>query len=231
MNQTDLQRRLAPLRHYAGPITGVVDQATMDAVRECLTAAVSAPLTDAQVAEAAAAIGVAPAILWAVHDVGAAMLGATGAHIAIRFEPHRFSRLTSQRFDEDYPALSSRDWDPALYPEGVDGRWAQLLDAVALDVDAAFMATSYGRFRVLGQQHHACGAMDPWSFAWEESLAPDDQLEAFVRFVQFYGLAPLLLAQDWDGFARAHDGTAARELDYAAQLSVAHAARLAGDAP
>src|SRR3546814_638959 len=146
---------------------------------------------------------------------------------SILFEPHRFSRSTKHRYDQSPPSISSRTCTRKLYPGIQWGRYQQLLRAVRLDVDAAFMSASYGGFQILGEHWEVCGAISPWSFAWKQAQTEGDQLEAFVRFVEARGLKGALQRGDWAAFARGYNGTAYRANKYDERLAAAFARRAA----
>ncbi|WIW88945.1 N-acetylmuramidase family protein [Sphingobium sp. V4] len=227
MNHADLQRRLHALGLYSGAIDGKFGPISKAALLACMTEGPDYPITATDIAQAAALLAVEEAKIWAVYDVEAAGDAFIDGRPTILFEPHRFSRSTGHRFDRSHPRLSSRTWNRALYPRSQDGRWQQLLDAVALDVDAGFMSASYGAFQILGENYAVCGAYDPWAFAWRQAQTEGDQLEAFVRFVEGRGLKAALQRGDWAGFARGYNGTAYRENRYDEKLANAYAKRRA----
>lgn len=227
MDQPALQRRLATLGYYSGRIDGKFLQVSKAALLRCLTDGPDYPITDHDVDRAAADLGVEPAKVWAVYDVESTGSAFIDSRATILFEPHRFSRSTGHRFDQGHPALSSRNWNRALYPRRQADRWQQLLDAVALDVDAGFMSASYGGFQVLGENYAACGAPDPWSFAWRQCQTEGDQLDAFVAFVTARGLKGALQDGDWVTFARGYNGTAFKQNRYDERLAAAYARRRA----
>ena len=166
-----------------------------------------------------------PAKIWAVYDVEAAGDAFINGRPTILFEPHRFSRSTGHRYDVSHPRLSSRSWNRKLYPGSQQGRWDQLLAAVALDVDAGFMSASYGAFQILGENYAVCGAIDPWSFAWKQAQTEGDQLDAFILFVKSKGLQDALAHGDWSAFAKGYNGTAYRENRYDERLAAAYGQR------
>jgi len=225
MNHADLQRRLAVLGHDTGkPGWGPLMRA---AVLDELTKGPDYPVTAHDIMQAAGLLAIEEAKVWAVYDVESSGDAFVDGRPTILFEPHRFSRSTGHRFDKSHSRLSSRAWNRKLYPSSQAGRWNQLLDAVALDVDAAFMSASYGAFQILGENFEICGAPDPWSFAWRQAQTEGDQLDAFVRFVEANGLARALRRGDWAVFAQGYNGTAYRENRYDEKLAAAYARRRA----
>jgi len=104
-------------------------------------------------------------------------------------------------------------------------RYQQLLDAVALDVDAGFSSASYGGFQVLGQNWRSLGYKSAWDFAYQQSLSVAEQLEAFIEFVEVNGLAEKLRRNDWRGFARGYNGPAFAQNRYDVKLAQRFAVR------
>jgi hypothetical protein len=226
MNHADLQRRLATLGHYRGMIDGRFGPQSKAAVLACMTEGPDYPVDARDIAVAASELRVDVAKVWAIYDVESSGDAFIDGRPAILFEPHRFSKSTGHRFDKSHPTLSSWTWNRKLYPRSQDGRWRQLLDAVALDVDAGFMSASYGAFQILGENYAVCGAPDPWSFAWRQAQTVGDQLDAFIRFVAERGLSGPLRRGDWAAFARGYNGTAYRENKYDEKLAAAFARRM-----
>lgn len=227
MDVATLQRRLEALGCYSGAIDGLYGAGTRAGVLKALTDGPDYALTDQDIAEAAAKLGVDPAKIWTVWDVEAAASPFIDGRPTILFEPHRFSRATGHRFDASHPRISSRAWNKKLYPGSQQGRWNQLLDAVGLDVDAGFASASYGGFQILGENFEVCGAPSPWAFAWRQSQTEGDQLAAFILFVEGRGLKGPLQRGDWAAFARGYNGSAYRANRYDEKLAAAYLKRRA----
>jgi hypothetical protein len=227
MNHKQLQQRLTTLGHYDGAIDGIFGPKSKGAVIAALTSGPDHPLTPHDVAQVAARLDVDPAKVWAVYDVESTGSAFIDGRPAILFEPHRFSKSTGHRYDKTHPRLSSRAWDRTLYPRGQAARYQQLVDAVALNVDAGFMSASYGGFQILGENYAVCDAADAWSFAWRQAQTEGDQLDAFTLFVEGRGLKGALRRGDWAAFARGYNGTAYRANRYDERLAAAYARRLA----
>lgn len=225
MDHADLQRWLTRHGYYAGPIGGPFDAACKTATLKCLTDGPDYAVTEGDIAQAAGRLRVETAKIWAVYEVESSGSPFIGGRPTILFEPHRFSRATGRRYDKSHPRLSSRVWNRKLYPASQEGRWAQLLDAVALDVDAGFASASYGGFQILGENYAVCDAPDPWSFAWRQAQTEGDQLDAFILFVEGNGLSGALRRGDWAAFAKGYNGTAYRENKYDERLAAAYAKR------
>lgn len=225
MNDADLQRRLTTLGYDTGkPGWGPRMRA---AVLEELTKGPDHAITAHDIAEAAKRLGGTPAQAWAVYHAESSGNAFIGGRPTILFEPHRFSRSTGHRYDKSHPHISSRAWNKKLYPGSQTGRWTQLLDAVALDVDAGFMSASYGGFQILGENYAVCDAADPWSFAWRQAQTEGDQLEAFVHFVEGRGLVKAFRQISSDPetcrpFSKGFNGTAYALNNHHVHIAAAH---------
>ncbi len=225
MDHSDLQSALARLGHYDGLIDGKYGPVTRAGVLAALTDGPDYALSQSDALAAARTMQVDVSKVWAVWDVEAAGDAFINGRPTILFEPHRFSRATGHQFDKSHPKISSRTWNKKLYPGSQDGRYAQLLDAVGLDVDAGFASASYGGFQIIGENYAICDAASPWAFAWRQAGTEGDQLEAFVRFVTRNGLLPALRAGDWAAFARGYNGTGYAANSYDKKLADAYAKR------
>ncbi|WP_461042856.1 N-acetylmuramidase domain-containing protein, partial [Spirosoma harenae] len=76
--------------------------------------------------------------------------------ITIRFEGHRFRQYTKGRFDKSHPTISHKYMRNCPYNKGPVSDYARLKIAMALDPDAALMATSWGLFQVMGDEFWRC---------------------------------------------------------------------------
>lgn len=225
MDLATLRRRLMEAGYSPAAEGAPYASADRMAIAQALKDGPDLKLEASDVEDAAHRLGVVPAKIWTVWDVEATAKPFVDGLPTILFEPHRFSRATGHRFDASHPKLSSRTWNRALYPASQAGRWSQLLDAVALDIDAGFASASYGGFQILGENYAVCGAPSPWAFAWRQAQTEADQLEAFVLFVEASGLKGALQRGDWAAFARGYNGTAYRENKYDQRLAAAFAKR------
>jgi hypothetical protein len=224
MDIATLQRRLKALG-YSLAIDGKYGPQTRAAVMAALTDPADTPVNAADIKGLAEQWEVEVAALWAVRDVEASGAGFEAGRPKILFEPHRFSRATAHRFDQAHPTISYRGWGMRPYPAGQSARYAQLLDAIALDVDAAFASASYGAFQILGENWNACGEDSPLDFALTEARGELGQLRHFTRFCGSNGLVPALRRKDWAAFARGYNGSAFRMNRYDEKLEAAFRAR------
>lgn len=232
MDHGELNRRLVALGYdTGGPGWGSKCEA---ALIKALTDGPDWPVTAADIAQAAETLKVDEAVIWTIHDVESSGDPFIDGRPAILFEPHRFSRSTNHRYDTSHPSISSRSWNRKLYPRAQEGRYRQLIMAVRLDVDAAFMSASYGAFQILGENWKVCGAISPWSFAWKQAQTEGDQLEALVRFVEGTRLVTALRKcrpGDPDScipFVGGYNGTGFRSNRYHIRFAEGLARRMAG---
>ncbi len=230
MDLTTLRRRLVALGQQPGAEGAPFGAADRAAIAAALTDGPDYRLSHHDIEDAAHRLNVDSNAIWAVWDVEASAAAFVDGRPTILFEPHRFSRATGHRYDASHPGISSFKWNRTLYPARQADRWKQLLDAVALDIDAGFASASYGGFQILGENFAVCGAASPWAFAWKQAQTEADQLDAFLLFVEATGLAAALRRQDWPSFARGYNGTAFRENRYDERLAAAFAKRRAARA-
>jgi hypothetical protein len=229
MTLTELQQRLTALGVYTGAIDGRYGPATRTALQAALARGPDTPVTAADVSRAAAALSTTPAHIRTVRDVEAAGAGFANGLPKILFEGHIFSRLTGGRYDRTNPAISYPKWDRSKYPGTQQGRYNQLLDAVGLDVDAAFSAASYGAFQILGQNYRVCGFATPFDFVMAQADTEGAQLIAFINFIRGNRLDDALRNGRWAEFARGYNGSAYKANQYDVKLAQAFAKEQALD--
>jgi hypothetical protein len=140
----------------------------------------------------------------------------------ILFERHIFSRLTNHLYDSAHPDISNRS--PGGYGAGGAHQYDRLLEAEALDAEAAIQSASWGKFQIMGENFRACGYDTPDDFVAAMSADEGLQLDAFVKFVQSEHLDGFLRAKNWAAFARGYNGPNYLENDYANKLARNYAA-------
>jgi N-acetylmuramidase/TIR domain len=139
-------------------------------------------------------------------------------HPVVVFERHLFSRFTGGRFDEGHPNVSART-PGGPGPSGE--QWARLSDAHALDADAAYRATSFGLFQILGMHHRRVGFETVAEFARFVSQSEANQVEVWARFVD-QRIRAHLQRHDWAAFARAYVGGGSVAARYEQMLAAAY---------
>jgi N-acetylmuramidase len=219
---------VAGLRARLGlPAAGAFDAAARAALFARLSNKKAAALTAADIAAAAATLGVAPKMVTAVREVEVA--GAPfddDGRPRILFERHIFHRKTGGRFDKSHPVLSS----PTAGGYGkFSAQYGKLADACALDPDAAFQAASWGAFQVLGSNAVSLGYASAFDMALALTVSEAAHLDSFVRFVRVNKLLAALQAcrpgnpASCVAFVKAYNGPGFAKNNY--HVKLANAAR------
>ena len=185
------------------------------------------PMTETDIAGAAAALGCEVAVIKAIIDVESRGGFFADGRPKILFERHRFSRLTAGRFDAGHPDVSSPT--PGGY-KGGPAEYDRLGEAILLDRGAALKSASWGAFQIMGDNFGVAGFADVESFVRAMCRSETDQLRAFIGFVRGNGLAEALQRHDWEGFARAYNGPGFKKNDYDTKLADAYRAHASGTA-
>ena len=184
-------------------------------------------MSDEALAVIADGMGVEPAALLAVRDVesnGQAFDPMTLRPI-ILFEPHVFSRLTRNQFDDIMPNVSYRVWKTRPYPPSQSERWIQMTYAYQLDPAAALQAASWGMFQIMGFHWKRCGCGSAFDFANRMATDQAEQVKLLIAWLDSNGKAALK-AKNWLRFATLYNGTGQAEA-YAAKLKAAYEKRKA----
>lgn len=191
------------------------------------------PLTDDDIAAAAAKLGLEPALIAAVAEVesdGAGFL--RDKRPKILFERHVFSRETARRFDDDHSDISN----PQRGGYGAPGahQYDRLHRAILLNRTAALRSASWGRFQVMGFNHEIVGFRDVEIYVAAQTESEAAHLAAMIAFCQHNDLIRYLATHDWRSFTRGYNGSG-RVDRYSALLEDAYreqapiwAAKLAG---
>lgn len=225
-SKAEFQTELKQSGRYHGAIDGDFGALTAAAILTALTDGPDTPLylPDYQAAAARLACPIENVI--AIARVEANGSGFQNGRPKILFEPHRFHKLTGGRFAYLHPSLSYPKWGTRPYPKTQDGRYEQLLDAIDLDIDAAFSATSFGKFQILGENHQRCGYAKPHRFAFAMARDERTQLRAFELFIAHPNVGVLhhLRLGNWQEVARRYNGSAYAKNRYDVKLAQAAAA-------
>lgn len=163
-------------------------------------------LSEADYEHAALTLGCEVAAIRAVADVEAGGAGFKDDRPKILFEGHIFYRYTNGRFAVDHPDLCYKTWTKKFYAKTQAGEWLRFNAASSLDAKAAVLATSWGKFQIMGFNHMKAGYLTPALFVAGMSDGEPEQLKAFVAFLQNTGLDKPLAAKDWAAFAKGFNG-------------------------
>jgi len=135
-----------------------------------------------------------------------------------RFEPHH---MPSSMWDDlGFAPGDVRPWRASLAMSETD-RGAMFARAIEMDREAAYNATSWGGPQIMGFNHEDCGWPSAIDMVEDMGKSPEDQVEAFARFVRGRNLGPALRAHDWVEYARGYNGNGQPEV-YAAKIASAY---------
>ena len=139
----------------------------------------------------------------------------------VLFEAHVFSRLTKGLYDKTHPSLSSAKWNKDLYVGG-EAEHFRLQEAAGIDRTAALMATSWGKFQIMGENYRECGYRSLQDFINAMYRGESGQLEAFVGFIKHTGLDKVLQRRDFTEFARRYNGPGFKRNKYDEKIAAAY---------
>lgn len=183
-----------------------------------------ARLTDLDFFSAAAALGCEVAAIKAVCEVEAPRGGFfPDDSPTILFEGHVFYRYTSGFWAESAPDLCYRKWTREHYGKTWVEEKARFATAATLDRKAAVLATSWGRFQIMGFNSGIVGFSDEEKFVEAMSESEGKQLAAFIEYILYVGLEGALGARDWEQFARRYNGPLHWKNHYAERMAKAYA--------
>lgn len=170
---------------------------------------------------AALALGCETEAIQAVAEVEAPGGGFDPDGIApkILFEAHQFSRLTKRVYDQNFPDISSRRYNAALYVGG-PAEHKRLQRAARLDRNAALSSASWGRFQIMGFNWNTAGCTSLQAFINAMYRSEDAHLDCFVQVIRHMGLAVALIEHDWEKFKKVYNGP--RPNGYAARMRAAY---------
>lgn len=241
----DMEARVAiAIRRAFGPMT----QAQWDIVRAALAGAAAAQqkiaLAHSDFEWAAAQLGGRYAQIRAVDEVESGGGWFTNVRVTILaldgpdgfldgpdlpkilFEAHHFDKRTNGKFRANYPNLSSKTWNRALYVGG-QGEWERLFKAMQLDETAALLSASVGRYQIMGFNHKLAGFATVQEFWTAQKESERRQLESFVAFIKNAGLLAAFRkissnAADCIAFAKGYNGSGYAANAYHAKIAAAH---------
>ena len=185
-------------------------------------------LTPQDFAAAADALQCSVAAIKAVCEVEAPKGGFNpdGSPVTL-FEGHKFYKFTGGKFAHQAPDLCFPSPARQFYGKTWQAEQERLSRAISLDREAALKSASWGKFQIMGFNHHMVGFDTIQKFVNAMYESEGAQLSAFVKFVLTSGLAPALRRQDWAGFARGYNGAAYAENKYDTKLAAAYAKAIA----
>lgn len=183
------------------------------------------PLGATDISTAAQTLGCDAAAVQAVTTVetgpGGGFLADGSGRPIILFEAYRFGEATGHKYDAQYPSISSPTSNWKLYQGGA-AEYTRLNLAVSLNRPAALQSASWGMFQIMGSNYALCGFDGVEDFVAAMASGAGAQLQAFVKFCQGAGLAPLLAAHDWTHFALRYNGALYARNQYDTRLATAY---------
>lgn len=180
-------------------------------------------LTDADITEAGAMIGVGEDEIHAVMEVEAAGSGFDKqGRPRILFERHIFYRqINPDKLKRAIDTgLAVKKWSRASYNKD---QYDLLRRAMILDEEAALKSASWGLGQVMGFNHVAAGFATVQAMVSAFMESEGNQLLGMVRFIRSNGLANALRNHDWKAFARGYNGAGYAANAYDKKLAAAYA--------
>ncbi|WP_137938592.1 N-acetylmuramidase domain-containing protein [Chitinivorax sp. B] len=176
------------------------------------------PLSETQLDQVLANLGVTAPALWAVIEVETAGDGFLPSRKPrILFERHKFSAKTNHQYDQSHPDISQPTWGG--YGPGGEHQYDRLNEACALNWNAACESASWGLGQVMGEQWQSLGYASIQAFVAAMCMDEGGQLDAMARFIRVNKLDLKLQSKDWQGFARSYNGPAYADNRYDIKLS------------
>lgn len=171
--------------------------------------------------DAAKTIGCALSSVKAVAQVESAGAGFLASDFPkILFEGHIFCKYTRGIYSAEHPTISYPKWTKAFYLGG-EREYERLNAAKALDVTAALMSTSWGKFQIMGFNFALCGYKSVGEFVAAMYLSEREHLLAFIEYVKHVGLDDELRDKRWAAFADKYNGPQYRKNNYDGRLAAA----------
>lgn len=181
------------------------------------------PLSEEDLDEVAALVGLEPEIIKAVAEVESRGSGfLVDNRPVILFEAHVFGRLTNYEYNQSHRNISSAKWDKTLYGRTGNHQYDRLEVALDLDFEAALKSASWGRFQIMGFNHKMVGYETVESFVEGIKESERKHLEAFVAYCVSNNLIEVLKRKDWYAFAKGYNGPGHAENQYDTKIALAY---------
>lgn len=139
------------------------------------------------------------------------------------FEPHIFWKELGPGPKRDKAAaqgLAYPRWKPGAYPKD---SYPRLVQAIALDENAALRSASWGLGQIMGFNCKLAGYPTAEAMVMHFLDDEDRHLRAMIRFIVSAGLDDELRRHDWAGFARGYNGAGFAKNGYDRKLAAAFA--------
>ncbi|MBD0257090.1 MAG: DUF3380 domain-containing protein [Cytophagales bacterium] len=153
----------------------------------------------------------------------------------ILFEGHIFWKQLQDKGIPPEPYVKGNEdilyptWTKQYYSRNPADEYQRLEKAVRIDREAAYMATSWGLFQIMGMNYKAADFPSVEAFVSAQQESAYRQLRAFLEFIRNEHLLDLLRQQQWEAFARHYNGPDYKENQYDIKLKNAYAALLGNE--
>jgi hypothetical protein len=179
--------------------------------------------------KAAAILGVEEAAVKAVYQVESG--GRSGflpdGRPLILFEGHIFwKQLKKHGIDPETYASENSDilfpkWDRTSYKGGA-AEYERLDRALAIHEESAYCAASWGMFQIMGFNYRLCGYNTVFEYVSDMKVSGNNQLLAFIKFLQNTQMDVPLKKLDWAAFAAKYNGPGYKQHHYDEKLEYAY---------
>lgn len=178
------------------------------------------PIGAADFKRAAFALDVSEPVIRAIFEVeSSGKYYRSDGSVERRFEPHHFPKKHWPALGFS-PAADQAPWRASLaVPSNI--REAMFAKAVAIHLEAALRATSWGAPQIMGFNHISAGYPSAQAMVSDMADRAAAHLEAFTAFVKSKGLSAKLRAHDWRGFAVVYNGNGQADA-YAKKIEAAY---------
>ena len=189
----------------------------------------SKKVTEQDIANSAKFLGCEVNALKAVMKVEARNSGfLKDGRCVILFERHQFYKHYAKKF-----SVAEADKLAAAQPgiinkaaggyQGNEAEWNRLAEAIKMDEECAYMATSWGLGQVMGFNYKPAGYGDVFTFVADMKDTEGKQLQAMASFIKANpSMNRALINKDWAAFAKAYNGPAYAQNQYDVKLDAAY---------
>lgn len=173
-------------------------------------------------------LGIEVAALKAVVDVESLGYGfdPVSKLMIIRWEGHKFRKFLNgdelKRAEKEGLAYKYSNRHKHPQPKNMRDRHRLLMEAMAINHDAALMSISMGMGQVMGFHYKALGFSSVQEMFDVNSKDLDGQLSTMVRYIDAFGLKDELRNLDWAGFAAGYNGADYKVNEYDKKLEKAY---------
>ncbi len=138
----------------------------------------------------------------------------------ILFEGQWFSKFTDDRYNNQYPDISSYSWDEARQYYN-QNQWNRLIKAYKIDSNAALRSASWGLGQVMGFNFAVAGCGSIEQFVTEAFTSEYHQLRHMMGFIKSNNLLGFIRNQNWTSLAYHYNGESFRANQYDTRLAQA----------